>query len=233
MQKAMAWVEKRGTSPTWCSTPTQHRGHGGLVRGPAVPGFLPHRPGSGAPGDRGRLFEESVAFMDELRAALKDHRFAFLYENVEMGAEAAKVSSDALGVQPVFVCPFDFGWVSRPRLWWLSVDWGAGVVAHGMSFLFWATNKWNSKPPRSKESAEQRAAASRSRSHRPFFAHSTSARSEATDDGRPKPRSTRGRTPRDADARWQEGGRQFAPWHYAVEAMLQNSRAFSTSRRSR
>ena len=61
--------------------------------------------------------------MDELRAALKSHRFAFLYENVEMSTEAAKVSSDALGVQPVFVCPSDFGWVSRPRLWWLSVDW--------------------------------------------------------------------------------------------------------------
>ena len=77
--------------------------------------------GAGHQGDRGRLFEESVA--DELRAALKSHRFAFLYENVEMGAEAAKVSSDALGVQPVFVCSSDFGWVSRPRLWWLSVDW--------------------------------------------------------------------------------------------------------------
>ncbi|CAE7767400.1 POLA2, partial [Symbiodinium sp. KB8] len=68
---------------------------------------------AGHQGDRGRLFE------DELRAALKSHRFAFLYENVEMNAEAAKVSSDALGVQPVFVCPSDL----RPRLWWLSVDW--------------------------------------------------------------------------------------------------------------
>ena len=67
--------------------------------------------GAGHQGDRGRLFEESVAFMDELRAALKSHRFAFLYENVEMNAEAAKVSSDALGVQPVFVCPSDFGWL--------------------------------------------------------------------------------------------------------------------------
>ena len=31
-----------------------------------------------------------------------------------------------------------------------------------------------------------------------------------TEDGRAKPRSTRGRTPRDADARWLEGGRHFA-----------------------
>ena len=33
----------------------------------------------------------------------------------------AKVSSDALGVQPV--SRPDFGWVSCPCLWWLSVDW--------------------------------------------------------------------------------------------------------------
>ena len=72
--------------------------------------------GAGHQGDRGRLFEDSVAFMDELRAILRRHRFAFLYENVEMEAAAAQVSSDALGVQPVFVCPSDFGWVSRPRL---------------------------------------------------------------------------------------------------------------------
>ena len=66
--------------------------------------------------------------MDELRSALRQHRFAFLYENVEMDAEAAKVSSDALGVSPVFVCPSDFAWVSRPRLWWLSVEWARVVT---------------------------------------------------------------------------------------------------------
>ena len=90
-----------------------------MVCGPA----MPVAQGAGHQGNRGRLFEESVAFMDELRAALQSHRFAFLYENVEMSAEAAKVSSEALGVQPVFVCSWDFGWVSRPRLWWLSIDW--------------------------------------------------------------------------------------------------------------
>ena len=58
--------------------------------------------------------------MDELRAILKDHRFAFLYENVKMSQESAKIAPDSLGVQPLFVCPCDFGWVSRPRLWWLD-----------------------------------------------------------------------------------------------------------------
>ena len=84
--------------------------------------------GAGHQGDRGRLFEDSVAFMDELRAIFRQHRFAFLYENVEMDAAAAQVSSDALGVSPVFACPSDFGWVSRPRLWLLSVDWTRVVI---------------------------------------------------------------------------------------------------------
>ncbi|CAE7894086.1 unnamed protein product, partial [Symbiodinium necroappetens] len=101
--------------------------------------------GVGHQGDRGRLFEDSVAFMDELRSILRRHRFAFLYENVEMEAAAAKVSSDALGVSPVFVCPSDFGWVSRPRLWWLSVDWTRVVTdpADG-SPLEWAKRgRWD------------------------------------------------------------------------------------------
>ncbi|CAE7884041.1 unnamed protein product, partial [Symbiodinium necroappetens] len=167
--------------------------------------------GAGHQGDRGRLFEDSVAFMDELRVILRQHRFAFLYENVEMEAAAAQVSSDALGVSPVFVCPSDFGWVSRPRLWWLSVDWTRVVTdpADG-SPLEWAKRgRWD----------RLRLSAARGRKLMPCA--TTPA---PTDDGRQKPRSTRGRTARDADARWAEGGRQFAPWHYTVEAMLQDSR---------
>ena len=97
---ARAWRTRTPAMVVWCAAPP-------------CQDFSRVAQKAGHQGDRGRLFE------DELRAALKSHRFAFLYENVEMNAEAAKVSSDALGVQPVFVCPSDL----RPRLWWLSVDW--------------------------------------------------------------------------------------------------------------
>ncbi|CAE7505128.1 PUB3, partial [Symbiodinium sp. CCMP2456] len=43
------------------------------------------------------------------------------------------------------------------------------------------------------------------------------------DEGRPKPRATRGKTSKDTDARWSDGKRQYAPWHYQLEAMLQDS----------
>ncbi|CAE7487292.1 PUB3, partial [Symbiodinium sp. CCMP2456] len=44
-----------------------------------------------------------------------------------------------------------------------------------------------------------------------------------TDEGRPKPRATRRKTSKDTDARWSDGKRQYAPWHYQIEAMLQDS----------
>ncbi|CAE7613153.1 unnamed protein product, partial [Symbiodinium sp. CCMP2456] len=51
-------------------------------------------------GERGKLFQDAVEFMHQLRARLPKHRFGFLYENVDMDQAAAK-----------------------PRLWWTSVDW--------------------------------------------------------------------------------------------------------------
>ena len=168
--------------------------------------------------------------MDELRSILRQHRFAFLYENVEMDAAAAKVSSDALGVSPVFVCPSDFGWVSRPRLWWLSVDWTRVVTDFvDGSPLEWAKRgRWD----RLCLSAARLAADSFELGDLQF--HSSVAQGRKlmpcattpapTDDGRQKPRSTRGRTPR-CRRPLGGGGRQFAPWHYTnytVEAMLQD-----------
>ena len=41
-----------------------------------------------------------------------------------MNSVDAKTVTEKLGCQPVFACAGDFGWVTRPRLWWLSVKWG-------------------------------------------------------------------------------------------------------------
>ncbi|CAE7477634.1 PUB3, partial [Symbiodinium sp. CCMP2456] len=131
VQKAMPWVEHRGDlirdSPgdvadlvmdadpdalaliVWCAAPP-------------CQDFSRIGQGEGHQGDRGRLFQDSVEFMHELRARVPKHRFGCLDENVDVDRAAAKVISHGLGVQPVFACPSDFGWVSRPRLWWTS-DW--------------------------------------------------------------------------------------------------------------
>jgi hypothetical protein len=82
---------------------------------------LEARPGH--EGDRGRLFSDAIEFMDGIRKLIPGRRFGYLYENVDMGYDAAGVVSKLLGSQPVWACPSDLGWISRPRLWWLSVDW--------------------------------------------------------------------------------------------------------------
>ena len=220
VQKALPWVEHRehhARLPAGCRRACarrrpQCRGYGGLVCGPAVPGLLPHRHSrSGTSGRQGA----PVRGVRRLRS----HRFAFLYENVEMGAEAAKVSSDALGVQPVFVCSSDFGWVSRPRLWWLSVDWSC--LASDPADAPGVGEEGAVGPP----SFGRCSAIGGCLELGGLEFHSSVAQGRGlmpcattpapTDDGRAKPRSTRGR-------RWMEGGRQFAPWHYTVEAMLQD-----------
>ena len=44
------------------------------------------------------------------------------------GAGADQVSQH-LGVPPIFVCASDFGWITRPRLWWLSIPWATFATA--------------------------------------------------------------------------------------------------------
>ena len=77
---------------------------------------------TGHSGTRGGLFLRSAEFVLELRAALRGWRVGFMFENVVMQPAAAKEVSDCLGVEPILVCASDFGWISRPRLWWISGD---------------------------------------------------------------------------------------------------------------
>ncbi|CAE7940311.1 unnamed protein product, partial [Symbiodinium sp. KB8] len=79
--------------------------------------------GPGHRGDRGGLFLQTVEFMSEVRRLVAPRRFGFIFENVEMATADAKQITEALGAAPLWVDAADFGWVGRPRLWWLSADW--------------------------------------------------------------------------------------------------------------
>ena len=79
--------------------------------------------GAGHDGERGGLFLYTVNLMFEVQQLLAPRRFGFLYENVAMANNHAKAISDALQVEPIYVCASDlFGWLNRPRLWWTPVD---------------------------------------------------------------------------------------------------------------
>ena len=75
---------------------------------------------AGHTGDRGGLFLKSVDFVHDLAGLIGDRRLGFLFENVVMEPKDAAAVSEALGVEPFVACASDFGWISRPRLWWMS-----------------------------------------------------------------------------------------------------------------
>ena len=127
------------------------------------------------------------------------------------------VVTEALGVAPIYSCAGDFGWVTRPRLWWLSVDWEAHPCdpETGLA-LSWGERQ---KTRRLRLDGERRAASDFDTGGLSFPEGVSSGRlrvpcatTPAADDaGRSAPRSARGRTAPDVQARWLADSRRFAP----------------------
>ena len=88
---------------------------------PPCQDFSPIGSGDGRQGARGRLFSVSADFVQAIFDELSGYNTASIFENVLMNSADAKTVTEKLGYQPVFACAGDFGWVTRPRLWWLSV----------------------------------------------------------------------------------------------------------------
>ena len=61
--------------------------------------------------------------MKDVRQLVRPRPFGHINENVKMRPSDAEKVSESLEVQPIFVCASDFGWITRPRLWWMSVPW--------------------------------------------------------------------------------------------------------------
>ena len=181
---------------------------------------------TGHSGTRGSLFLRSAEFVLELRAALRGWRVGFMFENVVMQPAAAKEVSDCLGVEPILVCASDFGWISRPRLWWISGDLRRRTEDPATG----APLAWTKKGPFHRLRLEEARAAPGSLLPKGMAFHPAVASSRlllpcATtpaedENGRPAPKRARGKIPEPARARWLADCRQFAPWHYAEEAML-------------
>ena len=91
---------------------------------PPCQDFSPIGRGEGHQGATGRLFSVSADFVQAIFDDLPGYNAASIFENVLMNSANAKTVTEKLGCQPVFACAGDFGWVTRPRLWWLSVKWG-------------------------------------------------------------------------------------------------------------
>ena len=187
-----------------------------LVAAPPCQDFSQIGAEAGHRGARGGLFLRSAEFVLELRTG----------GAAWLEPASAKEVSDCLGVPPVLVCASDFGWISRPRLWWLSADLRQCTTDPASG----APLAWTKKGPFHRLRLEEPRAAAAELLPKGLAFHPAVASSRLLlpcsttpaedENGRPAPKRARGKIPEPARARWLADSRQFAPWHYVEEAML-------------
>lgn len=98
-----------------------------VAAGPPCPDFSSITDKSnGREGAEGSKFITLCNFLQALTERLPSHVIIFGIENVVMNDQSdTNYFSDRLGVQPVLIDGGDMGLVSRPRLWWIPLDWSA------------------------------------------------------------------------------------------------------------
>ena len=97
-----------------------------IVMAPPCPDFSPVK-GTEAPGRKGtgQKFDRSLEFRSKIIELIKDsHRHATMVENVILQNQAdIPHFEDLIGGQAIVGDAADFKVVSRPRLWWLTINW--------------------------------------------------------------------------------------------------------------
>ena len=183
--------------------------------------------GQGFEGTEGCKFKAFVKFSQQLEAQLDGWECHHLIENVVMQQKAEiQWVSDNTHCSPVVADAADFGWVSRPRLWWSKIDWATIETNPVTQQPFrWGTIN---KLPRlhldvpfqhlSEVDLAGLALHPRVQNHEIRLPCMTTPAPD--ENGRPAPKRVRGRINSDTRQRWLDGRRQWAPWHYAQEAML-------------
>ena len=184
---------------------------------------------AGHAGDRGGLFLKSVDFVHDVAGLIGDRRLGFLFENVVMEPKDAAVVTEALGVEPFVACASDFGWISRPRLWWMSpavttmsIDPAAGrQLQWGRHGSFRRLRLESPRAPSADMEVDGLAFHEAVTSGRLRLPCATTPAED--EQGRPAPKRVRQKLPEPAKARWAADGRRFAPWHYVEEAMMHDA----------
>ena len=179
------------------------------IKGAAAPGRV---------GKEGRKFADFAALLGQLRKA-SPWRLFFLVENV-LPADRSEAAffDEALGVPAVVVDAAGFGLIRRPRLWWSDIPVPPALARSG---TFDGYPKLTPEGPRVNPSDID---ADGFHFHPDVVAGKatlpTLTTPAPTDEGRPPPRGAlRGRSPGTV-ARWEEGRRQYAPWHYDKRALM-------------
>ena len=179
-------------------------------------------------GKNGGLFLQATGFVDDLRRRLPRRKFGSLAENTTMRKEDAQIVTDELDCQPILVCASDFGWISRPRLFWMSIDWSdvRQDPAPGAHLVWSVQDGWD----RLRLEATRPSVGGFDLAGLKFHPTVASGRrcmpcstAPAPDEnGRAAPRNQRGSVPPDAKDRWLADKRQFAPWRYVRKALIED-----------
>ena len=181
----------------------------------------------GKEGAEGSKFPKYCSFAKAVREELPEHYFLQLCENVILSDQGeVEFFSQQLGVPAVIADASDYKAVSRPRLWWSSIDWtksrhspvtGAPLQwskqykLHKLHIDDWPTDLQHMET----EGLEFHETVTSGRQTIPCF--TTPAPTEA---GRAAPRSMKGKLDPLVKSRWLSDGRCYAPWQYNNQALM-------------
>ena len=184
-----------------------------------------HQPGRA--GSQGSLFDTALSIRDDIQNRWP-HQSLTLLENVVPHPEVRDdfdQLSHSMGLRPVLIDAADGQIISRPRIWWASVDWEslpATLSRHTPWQLSLDTQLF--PPVLFNPIAAELQPDCHIRDFDPpsvlthgqlFHCLTTQA---STDEGRPPPRSQQ--LPDDTWQRWQADHKQFAPWQYQQKYLV-------------
>ena len=200
-----------------------------ITTGPPCVDFsrLRHQP-PGTQGQQGSLLQRQADIIINLQDDWPDYQILYLLENVIPHPDVEphfQDISEQLRSRPYVVDAKDGGLISRPRLWWQNIQWEtAAHIVH--QFTPWQIiqrfqhNTWHLHNPiaallQPTFHTKDWETPTVLQEGQPFHCLTTQA---TTDQGRPPPKLSH------VDAstwqRWEEHGRQFAPWQYTCPNTL-------------
>ena len=202
-----------------------------ITTGPPCVDFsrLRHQP-PGTQGQQGNLLQRQSDIIINLQDDWPEYQILYLLENVIPHTDVEpqfQAISEQLRSRPYVVDAKDGGLISRPRVWWQNIQWEtAAHIVH--QFTPWQIirtfqrNTWHLhnpiaallQPTFHTKDWETPAVLQEGQ---PFHCLTTQA---PTDQGRPPPKSSHVDT--STWQRWEEHGRQFAPWQYMPQYLTRH-----------
>ena len=184
----------------------------------------------GHDGPEGSKFSRFAQLVVDLEKRWQHGRAVLLVENVipQNRADMRKIEK-MLDAPAILHDAADFGTISRPRVWWCRVPWQE--IAHRAECplkLRWTTMQGIPRvhfdvvkdDPQSFETDGLALPRCLTEEQKPLPCLTT-----PSDDpqGRPAPRSSKGKISSEANQRWRADRQRFAPWHYEAGVMMTDS----------